>query len=405
MVTDKGLPENENLEENPQESLGDNQENSRPIKENPDNNREETPPEVIEDLQEPSSLTEAQEISSSDSKKKEISKTLLKIFVSLFFLFLIFFKTDLNALLSLLNPFSPAPVGPIVQSKQDLAGIFENISRMNLSYAPFIILFIVLNYVIGAFRWKQLLVQEDIQDVSVKYLTNLYFIGAFFNNFMPTSIGGDVYKMYQLGKKIKNAAVGISSTFMERFTGMIALVFVSYAGLLFGMSDFLATLPSAWTSNQLYVTLFKIAAFSGFWVLSVVGFLSLGFLSKRILFLKDIYNAILAYNNEKKVLVIAFLTSFIVQLLSIFTQYFILLSLGITIPITYALFIFPVITLAGFFIPSINSLGVQEFFYKELLFLRGISNPLALGASLLYQFARLLVSLVGGVLYAMGKGE
>lgn len=357
------------------------------------------------DLQEPANLKEAQKANSPKSKKKEIFKILLKIFVSLFFLFLIFFRTDLNSLISLLNPLTPAPAGPIVESKQDLAGIFENISRMDLRYAPFILLFIILNYVIGAFRWKQLLIYENAKDISVKYLTNLYFIGAFFNNFMPTSIGGDVYKMYQLGKKIKNAAVGISSTFMERFTGMIALVFVSYVGLIFGMSDFLKTLPSSWTSNPLHVLLFKVAAFSGFWIASAVGFLSLGFLAKKISFFKDIHNAIISYKDERKVLTIAFLTSFIVQLLSIFTQYFILLSLGITIPITYALFIFPVITLAGFFIPSINSLGVQEFFYKELLYLQGISNPVALGASLLYQFARLLVSLIGGVLYAMGKGE
>ncbi len=157
--------------------------------------------------------------------------------------------------------------------------------------------------------------------------------------------------MYQLGKKLEDKALGISSTFMERLTGMIALVLVSYIGLIFGMSDLIKSLPAAWRVNSLYILLFKILSFGGFWILAIIGFLSLGFLARKISFFKDIHNAILAYKDNKKVLLIAFLTSFIVQMFSILTQYFILLSLGITIPLDYAALIFPVIALAGFLYP------------------------------------------------------
>lgn len=345
-----------------------------------------------------------QEIQGKKDKNGWI-KTILKVLVSLVFLFLIFFRINFKALWALINPVTSALGVPVITSKQNLGEIFLNVSKMDYRYIPFILLFIVLNYVVGAFRWKQLLIHEKSKDIPVKYLINLYFIGSFFNNFMPTSIGGDVFKMYQLGKKLEDKALGISSTFMERLTGMIALVLVSYIGLIFGMSDLIKSLPAAWRVNSLYILLFKILSFGGFWILAIIGFLSLGFLARKISFFKDIHNAILAYKDNKKVLLIAFLTSFIVQMFSILTQYFILLSLGITIPLDYAALIFPVIALAGFFIPSINSLGVQEFFYKELLALRGISNPLALGASLIYQFARLIISLIGGIFYALGKGD
>jgi len=77
----------------------------------------------------------------------------------------------------------------------------------------------------------------------------------------------------------------------------------------------------------------------------------------------------------------------------------------VKLPIFYAFFVFPVITLAGFFIPSLNGLGVQDVLYISFMGQVGVSESLAISASVLYHLSRLIVSLVGGVLYAMGKGE
>jgi hypothetical protein len=49
---------------------------------------------------------------------------------------------------------------------------------------------------------------------------------------MPTSIGGDVFKVYTLGKKLNNVSDAFSATFMERFTGLISLVFIAIFGLI-----------------------------------------------------------------------------------------------------------------------------------------------------------------------------
>jgi len=70
-----------------------------------------------------------------------------------------------------------------------------------------------------------LLIHEKSNEVSRLYLFKLYFVGAFFNNFMPTSIGGDVYKVYKLGKKIDSPVVGFSSVFTERFFWNFSVVF------------------------------------------------------------------------------------------------------------------------------------------------------------------------------------
>jgi len=263
----------------------------------------------------------------------------------------------------------------------------NNIKLLDLRFAPLIFLFIILNYVIGAYRWKSLLIHNNAEKVSVKYLIYLYFTGAFFNNFMPTTVGGDVYKIYKLGKKIDNTVDAFSATFMERFTGVIALVFISVVSLV--------QLLGMW----------GVILLVGFFISIIVGYLALGFLSNKYDKLTKIYNSISAYRGKPKVLWWAFLTSFVIQLLSIFTQYFIFFALGIPLPVVYSLFIFPVITLAGFFIPSLNGIGVQDALFMKLFLTVGVATPISLSASIIYHLFRLGVSLVGGVFYAMGKDD
>ena len=120
-------------------------------------------------------------------------------------------------------------------SNIDVNSLITNFQLLDKRYLPLIFLLIVLNYVVSSIRWKQLLITKDKttkNNISVRYLTSLYFIGSFFNNFMPTSMGGDVFKIYALGKKIKDNALAFTSTFMERFTGMVVLVLISYFGLV-----------------------------------------------------------------------------------------------------------------------------------------------------------------------------
>lgn len=291
---------------------------------------------------------------------KKNSSLFLKIFVSGVLLTIIFFRID----------------------KQSLV---QNIKLLDLRYAPLIILLLVLNYIVGAFRWKSLLVHKNSHKASVSYLINLYFIGAFFNNFMPTTIGGDVYKVYKLGKKINNTVDSFSATFMERFTGVIALVLISVISLI--------KLLGLW----------GVLLLAGLVIGTVSGYLVLGLLSSRFEKLKKIYDSISLYKKHKRVIFWAFLTSFLIQLFAIFTQYFIFKALGITLPLIYSLSVFPIITLASFFIPSLNGVGVQDALYMRFFLAMGVAEPLSLSASLIYHLFRLGVSLIGGVLYALGK--
>jgi len=275
----------------------------------------------------------------------------------------------------------------IIFSRIDKESLIESIRLIDLKYAPIIVLLLILNYVVGAFRWKSLLVHKNSDRASVPYLINLYFIGAFFNNFMPTTVGGDVYKIYKLGKKINSTVDSFSATFMERFTGIIALVLISVVSLV--------KLLGLW----------GVILFVGFLLSIIAGFLVLSFLATKFEKLKKIYNSITLYREYKKVIFWAFITSFLIQLFAIFTQYFVFKALGVTLPLAYSLFIFPIVTLASFFIPSLNGIGVQDALYMRFFLTVGVAGPVSLSASIIYHLFRLGVSLIGGALYAVDKDD
>jgi len=75
---------------------------------------------------------------------------------------------------------------------------------------------------ISAVRWKILLKTQKI-NLSISYLNSSLLIGFFFNNFLPTSIGGDVFRTYDISKKANiPMETSASIIIIERFSGVIS---------------------------------------------------------------------------------------------------------------------------------------------------------------------------------------
>jgi glycosyltransferase 2 family protein len=67
------------------------------------------------------------------------------------------------------------------------------------------------------------------------YNLKLYYIGMFYNLFLPGAIGGDGYKVYLLSKKYQtNIRLLINASLIDRISGMVALLFL--AGILLSMN-------------------------------------------------------------------------------------------------------------------------------------------------------------------------
>src|SRR5205085_4499379 len=79
---------------------------------------------------------------------------------------------------------------------------------------------------LSAWRWYVLLKPQGI-DVPFSRIVAYYFLGMYFNFFLPSAIGGDVVKVYYLNKETKQLSASASSVFFDRDMGMGGLVLIA----------------------------------------------------------------------------------------------------------------------------------------------------------------------------------
>src|SRR3990167_543610 len=90
---------------------------------------------------------------------------------------------------------------------QDVDQIKETVLQFNVGYLLVGLSLLLAGTYVSAIRWRAILLASRI-NLSTKELFQLYMKGYFYNNFLPTQMGGDVYKAVSLGNKIKDKPLG-----------------------------------------------------------------------------------------------------------------------------------------------------------------------------------------------------
>ncbi len=315
-------------------------------------------------------------------KSKDRLKTLLKITVSLSLIFYIIYT-----------------YGPY--------NIIYQIRETNLFYFSIVILITVFNVIISARKW-QLLLKAKGEIQSFLHIWKLYYIGTFFNMFLPTNVGGDVVKAHKLSQVSKKSVEAYSSVFMERFTGLIAVIALATISATFYLDDIPTTvaimiygvfLPAILISFFLISSKRFIILFQGFLNRILSTFNPFSLREKSIKMLKSINH----YTKKKKSIIYALIISLIFHTLLIFINYLLSLSLGLDISL-YFFFIFIPISHILLFLPvSIRGLGVREVIYVYFFTQVGATGAQAVSLSLLVQLIGVISSLIGGSVYLSSK--
>jgi hypothetical protein len=124
-----------------------------------------------------------------------------------------------------------------VSQKIDFRETWGIITAASLPLLMFGILLFNVSKVVSTWRVKYFLACVGA-DISPGYNIVVYYIGAFYNIFLPGSIGGDAYKVQLLRKKTQvSVGESVSVVFLDRLSGMVALVFITLSlGLLVPLS-------------------------------------------------------------------------------------------------------------------------------------------------------------------------
>ncbi len=246
------------------------------------------------------------------------------------------------------------------------------------------------------------------QKLSFLKVLRYYLIGIFFNQALPTAVGGDAVKGYKLGKAVNDVPSGLLITFIDRLLGLLTMLVYLFVAILIGGTSYLK-------GNSLYLL-------GGFGVICIVLTITifstrLSGMVYRIFFkpledkikflhrIKESYRFFLKTKDQKKLYYIALAYSFAAQLILIVAVSFLAAGLGITLTLEVYFIVMPIIFVISMIPISVGGFGVREQAFVSLLALYGIGRVPALALALLYVGLYILMCIPGGVLYLFGEKE
>ena len=258
-----------------------------------------------------------------------------------------------------------------------------------------------LGLLFSAYRW-QILARAQGDHIPLGYLVKSYIVGRFFNTFLPTSVGGDVVRMWDGAKYSTSFVKSSAIVVVERMTGIIVLfLFALVASLL--RLDMARDIPVIGLALLLGAA--GLAAIAVFFLPGVGRLLTRGpahGLPPPDCSTSSGFSAIRSSATEATRPPSARATVWAVLLQLNVVLYYILIgrALGLTIPgLDYFVFI-PLVLLLQLIPITINGLGVREVAYVAVFAFYGLSASAALSFSLIEIAFGLIVGLLGAVLYA-----
>ena len=270
------------------------------------------------------------------------------------------------------------------------------------------LLYVFLSLVVGvglillsAWKWRILLQSKGIH-VSLFRLFSFSYIGRFFNLFLPTSVGGDIVRVWDLGQHTGQKTEALASVFVERLTGLITLVVVSLLALVAGASR---TQPPVVIASLIFVAVLVMIIL---WlvldgrilaILKKLAATKYHFANKLIAKLEQAHIAISAYKNDHKTLAIVFLISAVFYLLAIINVWVTALAFSQNVSFQDMLLAAPVIMLIMNLPVSIGGLGLMEAAYAMTFALYGYSGTLAISTALLMRAKTFINGIIGGLFH------
>jgi len=255
---------------------------------------------------------------------------------------------------------------------------------------------------ITAYRWQTLLKTQNIK-LSILSLSSSTLIGQFFNNFLPTSIGGDVYRAYDVTKKTAfPMSSSVSVLVVERLSGIIASAVFATAALFLGFTTI------GGKSIIIPILIFLVISVIIFFLILNPNILGIRKLAKKIKFLekilkklKNVYDTFLSFKKYKWVLVKVLFYSLTLQFAVIVNYWLASRSLGINLDLTAFIFIVPVVSIIAMLPVSLGGIGVREGSLVFIMVSLGAQNAKAAMCSLLLFAMLLIMGIIGGLIYAI----
>ena len=267
-----------------------------------------------------------------------------------------------------------------------------------------IVLFLT-SHLMGSVQWHLLLKHEGV-DIKWPKVLSFYFVGLFLNNFLLSSLGGDLFRMADVKRYSENFSGAVATVFLDRLAGFFLL-------------STLAVISGPWIIIQrgLHSKLtFLIFMLVCSWILLLFILFNKNFArpfaavftkivpDRFSLKAQEIYQKIHSFGRAKDIVGKVLVISCIIQSLRILTHYMIARSFGITVsPVNFFLIV-PVIAIAASLPVSFGGIGIREQAGVILFGMIGVSAIRAFSIEFIAYIVAVITSLPGGVIFAVRRG-
>ena len=252
------------------------------------------------------------------------------------------------------------------------------------------------------FRWGILLKAHGYH-IFKPFLWQAAFIGWFFNMLLPTSIGGDFYRVYDLYKNKKvSMNENISAVVMGRIIGTISGITLLIISYFFGMLGYLnrSALVIIFTALGLVLGFFMVLFFPRFFRINVI-LRKFRIFSKIRPKLREFHERLISYRYKLKYVVVSYFFSLCIQAFFITSYFFINLSLGLGMKYRMMVFILPIASLASSVPITIGGMGIRENALVYAIESFGVDRADATLFSFMVLSIIFFNALVGGLIYLL----
>ena len=306
-----------------------------------------------------------------------------------------------------------------IGQEQRWSSFVEYFRRMHLLvFAGALSIFVVGQAIVGL-RWWLLLRTQAIF-ISFWAALRLHFLGLFYNNFMPSSVGGDLIRAWYVAKHTDKKFEAALSVFVDRIVGLLStLVIAAFFYVLFLRGRGAVIPGDKQDKTSLIDSIAKYKAVI-LWLIVVLAVVFLAFLLHRrgrailnkawasirahslrlIIRFKD---AIVVYCSKPQAILMVFSLTVLMQIMVITGFWLLGVNMGIKADLKYYYVFFTLAWVLGAVPVSIGGAGVVELSLVEMFVHRRVIEEAAAWAIALCQRAVwMIASLPGAVIHLCG---
>jgi uncharacterized protein (TIRG00374 family) len=259
---------------------------------------------------------------------------------------------------------------------------------------------------LGLATWRWQLLLEALGCVApLRHLTASYLVATFFNNFLPSNIGGDIVRVRDGSRLTGSTTSSLAVVGIDRIIGLGALWVLGALAFLFASPE-LRELAGARTVVLGLGLVFLVLGYVFFRpgtarrVMAMTGLKHIDWLRERF---EVAQAAVHSYRAQMRTMFLAFAASLALQALVVWYFLAIARALRIPLPVSAAFLMVPLCTLLQAVPISFNGWGLREGLFALYFSQVGLPRESALAFSLTGAGLVILLSLSGAVVW-MARG-